>query len=130
MSHTTTSDSVQPSLLSIALAWLGDVPGLIAVALCWGFTNPFIKRATSGLAAVSARHAASPWLVRTAAETWFLLSSWRFVLPFAINLSGSAVYYYTLGRSRLSLVVPITSSLTLAFTAVAGAIIGEDFGSS
>ncbi|RKP33359.1 hypothetical protein BJ085DRAFT_24971, partial [Dimargaris cristalligena] len=46
-----------------------------------------------------------------------------------LNLSGSMVYYYTLGKSDLSLAVPITNSLTFVFTALAGYLLGEDIGS-
>ncbi|KAJ3249204.1 hypothetical protein HDU78_005344 [Chytriomyces hyalinus] len=53
----------------------------------------------------------------------------QYVLPLAINLSGSAVYYYTLGNSSLSMIVPITNSLTFAFTILAGILLGEEMGS-
>ncbi|KAJ3082445.1 hypothetical protein HDU99_002636 [Rhizoclosmatium hyalinum] len=53
----------------------------------------------------------------------------QYILPLAINLSGSAVYYYTLGNSNLSMIVPITNSLNLAFTILAGTLLGEEIGS-
>ncbi|KAJ1967853.1 hypothetical protein IWQ62_001592 [Dispira parvispora] len=96
--------------------------GFILVALCWGFTNPFIKRGTVGLENVP-RY--DRWWKQTLAETWFLLTRWQYIVPLAINLSGSMVYYYTLGKSDLSLAVPITNSLTFVFTAFAGYLLGE-----
>eukprot|EP00842_Homolaphlyctis_polyrhiza_P002377 jgi/Hompol1/313/HPOL_002462-RA len=99
------------------------------VAICWGFTNPFIKAGTSGLDAVSHRHRDSPWWKRQAAELWFLATRWQFVVPLAVNLSGSTVYYWMLGNADLSLAVPISNSLTFALTTLAGILLGESFGS-
>ncbi|KAI8827832.1 hypothetical protein BJ741DRAFT_540223 [Chytriomyces cf. hyalinus JEL632] len=90
--------------------------GLIAVAICWGFTNPFIKLGSRGVDLVTKKYASHSWHI-------------RYVLPLAINLSGSAVYYYTLGNSSLSMIVPITNSLTFAFTILAGILLGEEMGS-
>ncbi|KAI9342601.1 hypothetical protein BDR26DRAFT_859236 [Obelidium mucronatum] len=103
--------------------------GLVAVAVCWGSTNPFIKHGSKGIDKVSKKYAREPWYVRTGMEYWFLLTRWQYVLPLAINLSGSAVYYYTLGNSNLSMIVPITNSLTFAFTVLAGTLLGEQIGS-
>ncbi|KAJ1994340.1 hypothetical protein H4R33_000301 [Dimargaris cristalligena] len=100
--------------------------GFILVALCWGFTNPFIKRGTAGLENLPQY---SAWWKRALSEMWYLLTRWQYVLPLALNLSGSMVYYYTLGKSDLSLAVPITNSLTFVFTALAGYLLGEDIGS-
>ncbi|KAH6600416.1 hypothetical protein BASA50_002314 [Batrachochytrium salamandrivorans] len=111
---------------------LGDIEsivGLFIVAVCWGFTNPFIKSGSKGLEEVSRAHADSPWWQRQTAEIWFLGTRWQYVLPLAVNLCGSTVYYYTLGDADLSLAVPITNSLTLALTALAGIALGESFGS-
>ncbi|KAL2918249.1 hypothetical protein HK105_202176 [Polyrhizophydium stewartii] len=113
----------------MSLASARSIAGLLLVALCWGFTNPFIKAGSAGLEAVSKAHAASPWWKRQAAEAWFLATRWQYVVPLAINLSGSTVYYYMLGEADLSLAVPIANSLTFAFTTLAGIALGESFGS-
>ncbi|KAI8928667.1 hypothetical protein BC831DRAFT_447496 [Entophlyctis helioformis] len=113
----------------MALDNIQSVLGLLLVAVCWGFTNPFIKYGSQGLDKVSQAHAGSPWWKRQAAEAWFLATRWQYVVPLAINLSGSTVYYYTLGDADLSLAVPIANSLTFAFTTLAGVILGESFGS-
>ncbi|ORX71469.1 UPF0546 membrane protein C1orf91 [Linderina pennispora] len=79
------------------------------------------------------------WLKQTLAETWFLFTNWKvnvemnkqpfinlgYVVPLAINLSGSAVYYYTLSSAEITIAVPITNSLALIFTILAGVLIGE-----
>ncbi|XJO71864.1 hypothetical protein BDV3_001301 [Batrachochytrium dendrobatidis] len=106
-----------------------SIVGLFIVAICWGFTNPFIKSGSKGLEAVSLKHASSSWWTRQAAELWFLGTRWQYVLPLAVNLSGSTVYYYTLGDADISLAVPITNSLTLALTVLSGIALGESFGS-
>ncbi|KAJ3285822.1 hypothetical protein HDU79_007050 [Rhizoclosmatium sp. JEL0117] len=111
------------------MSLIENVGGLLAVAVCWGFTNPFIKRGSDGVELVSKKHAKDPWYIRTLQEQWFLLTRWQYILPLAINLSGSAVYYYTLGNSNLSMIVPITNSLNLAFTILAGTLLGEEIGS-
>ncbi|KAK9729405.1 hypothetical protein K7432_000284 [Basidiobolus ranarum] len=95
--------------------------GFFLVAICWGFTNPFIKRGSKGLENLQK----DTFLKQTLAEIWFLITRWQYVLPLAINLSGSVVYYYTLGKADLSLAVPITNSLTFIFTTFAGYLLGE-----
>ncbi|KAI8921926.1 hypothetical protein DFJ77DRAFT_444683 [Powellomyces hirtus] len=106
-----------------------NVLGFLLVALAWGFTNPFIKRGSRGLEEVTLRHKNSPWWKRQGAELWFLLRRWQYVVPLGINLSGSVLYYKTLGESDLSIAVPISNMCTLALTLVAGALLGEKIGS-
>jgi uncharacterized membrane protein len=101
--------------------------GFLLVALCWGFTNPFIKIGSHGLEEVSERYPEGG-LKRWGAEQVYLFTRWQFVLPLLLNLSGSIVYYYTLGKSELSLAVPITNSLTFIFTTLAGFLVGEKIG--
>ncbi|KAJ2618468.1 hypothetical protein GGF44_005767, partial [Coemansia sp. RSA 1694] len=95
--------------------------GFVLTALCWGFTNPFIKRGSEGIEKIKK----TSWLRQTLAESWFLFTNWKYVLPLAINLSGSAVYYYTLSSADITIAVPITNSLALIFTILAGVILGE-----
>ncbi|KAJ2709084.1 hypothetical protein H4R19_004428 [Coemansia spiralis] len=95
--------------------------GFVVTALCWGFTNPFIKRGSAGVEAIKREG----WLRQTLAEAWFLVTRWRYVVPLAINLSGSAAYYYTLSSADITTAVPITNSLALVFTILAGVLVGE-----
>ncbi|KAI8872634.1 hypothetical protein GQ42DRAFT_166591 [Ramicandelaber brevisporus] len=101
-----------------------DSVGFILVALCWGATNPFIKRGTAGLEHVKA----SKPSLQPFAEAWYLATRWQYILPLLLNLSGSMVYYYTLSKADLSLAVPITNSMTMLFTTLAGAALGEPVG--
>ncbi|KAI9469215.1 hypothetical protein BX667DRAFT_473305 [Coemansia mojavensis] len=95
--------------------------GFILTAICWGLTNPFIKRGSEGIEKIKK----DTWLAQTLAEAWFLFTSWKYILPLAINLSGSAVYYYTLSSADITIAVPITNSLALVFTVLGGTLIGE-----
>ena len=91
------------------------VPALVMVAALWGATNPLMRRASqhavqqvalvssAGAAAATSAGAGAvgtnsflPWLRR---QTWWHLM-WMpgFMIPLALNLSGSAVYYRLLGH--------------------------------
>ncbi|KAJ1729495.1 hypothetical protein LPJ61_003493 [Coemansia biformis] len=95
--------------------------GFVLTALCWGFTNPLIKRGSAGVESIKR----DGWARQVIAESWFLLTNWRYVVPLAINLSGSAAYYYTLSSADITTAVPITNSLALVFTILAGMLVGE-----
>ncbi|KAI9205787.1 uncharacterized protein BJ171DRAFT_52128 [Polychytrium aggregatum] len=110
----------------MANTFLENVVGLLLVAVCWGGTNPFIKLGSQGLDDVTKKYQGHPWWRRQWEEIRFLWTNWKYVVPLAINLSGSMVYYYTLGNSDLSLVVPITNSLTFALTTAVGYCLGEE----
>ncbi|CEI99743.1 hypothetical protein RMCBS344292_13824 [Rhizopus microsporus] len=76
--------------------------GFILVAICWGSTNPLIKKGSAGLEKVSERYPQGG-LQKWVAEIKYLLTKWQYLVPLVINLSGSIVYYYTLGKSGLLL---------------------------
>ncbi|KAJ9084490.1 hypothetical protein DSO57_1023810 [Entomophthora muscae] len=97
--------------------------GFLLVAVCWGLTNPFIKSGSRGVTEVKASRPG--WVHQTLAEYKYLFSQWKYVLPLLLNLSGSMVYYYTLGNSEISLAVPITNSLSLLFTLLGGFLFNE-----
>jgi len=58
-------------------------------------------------------------------EMKYLFTNWKYLLPFTINMSGSFVFYKTLASADLSLVVPITNSLTFIFTHLMSQFLGE-----
>jgi len=45
--------------------------------------------------------------------------------PFLLNLVGSSLFYYLLSSTPLSLVIPITNSLTQLFTLMFSRVLGE-----
>ncbi|KAM5180310.1 transmembrane protein 234 [Mantella aurantiaca] len=101
-----------------------DLCSLLLVALLWGVTNPFLRKGAEGVERV--REDRIIW--RLLGEAKFLLSNYRYVIPFLLNQSGSVVFYLTLASTDLSLGVPICNSLALVFTVVTGWILGEDIG--
>jgi len=94
---------------------------LIAVSMLWGFTNPLMKRASIGIESVKCTNAILQFL----GEFKFLIFNWKYVFPFLINQSGSALYYWSLGSVDLTMAVIFTNSLTFIFTTIAGQLLGE-----
>ncbi|KAJ1671675.1 hypothetical protein EV182_007507, partial [Spiromyces aspiralis] len=47
--------------------------GFILTAICWGFTNPFIKRGAKGLESIKR----DTWVKQTLAEFGYLLTNWQ-----------------------------------------------------
>ncbi|KAF3339709.1 uncharacterized protein LOC144548550 [Carex rostrata] len=93
-----------------------DVAKMIGVGLIWGATNAFMRRG----AAISSSSASSRrgWLGP--------LLTWQYTIPFLINLSASALFFYLLGGAPISLAVPVTNATTFAATAVTALLLGEE----
>uniref|UniRef100_A0A8C5LUK9 Transmembrane protein 234 n=1 Tax=Leptobrachium leishanense TaxID=445787 RepID=A0A8C5LUK9_9ANUR len=101
-----------------------DLLSLILVSILWGATNPFLRKGAEGLERVKEQRSVRQFL----SEARFLVSNWRYVIPFMLNQSGSVVFYLTLASAELSLAVPVCNSLALVFTTVTGKLLGEDIG--
>jgi drug/metabolite transporter (DMT)-like permease len=100
------------------------------VGALWGCTNPLLKEGSSDSVDEAARAGEKNteqrgFLARQLHILLGVLTNWRFVVPFALNQSGSAVYVYLLGSSDISLAVPICNSLTFVFTAITSWLLGE-----
>mmetsp|Transcript_5186 Transcript_5186/g.7918 ORF Transcript_5186/g.7918 Transcript_5186/m.7918 type:complete len:114 (+) Transcript_5186:4072-4413(+) len=54
-----------------------------------------------------------------------LFLNWKFTLAFALNQSGSLLYYVLLGATELSMAVPICNATTLLFTVLTARLRGE-----
>jgi drug/metabolite transporter (DMT)-like permease len=100
---------------------MNEILSYLIVSILWGFTNPFIKLGTNGLEHVQQKHQKYTKLY----ELKFLLTRWQYMLPQLLNLSGSLVFYYLLGNSDISRVVPITNALTFVTTFIASWLLGE-----
>ncbi|EGG25127.1 hypothetical protein DFA_03374 [Cavenderia fasciculata] len=94
---------------------------LIAVGMIWGCTNPFIKRGSEGVSSIKKNSAVMQFI----SEFIYLWTKPTYFIPMVINLSGSIVFFYTLGHADISLVVPISNSLTFLFTAFTGMLLKE-----
>lgn len=96
----------------------------ICVGVLWGCTNSFIKR---GSVAAESNPTLSQQQSRFAVvDFWFkLLTTWKFVLPQALNLIGSVCFAILLGKAPLSFVVPITNAVSLLANAVTDWASGE-----
>ncbi|XP_044735129.1 transmembrane protein 234 homolog [Chrysoperla carnea] len=94
---------------------------LVLVAVLWGCTNPFIKSGTVGIEKIKGKTKFSQILL----ELKFLFTNWKYIIPFLINQSGSLAYIFALQIAPMSLVVPVTNSLTFVFTDLTGKLLGE-----
>ena len=93
--------------------------GYVLVGIFWGVTNPFIKRAASAKAAETTKHAppskSSSSISSHMTAIRQLVTDPRIFIPFAINQSGSVVYYYMLSKEPVSKAAPICNALTFIF---------------
>ncbi|CAL1276363.1 unnamed protein product [Larinioides sclopetarius] len=105
---------------------LGSVIWLVVVAALWGFSTPLIRHGSAGIENISYSNPISQWF----AELQFLATKWKYIFPFLINQSGSALYALALGSADLSLAVPLTNSLTFIFVSISGRLLGEREGKS
>ncbi|XP_071487875.1 transmembrane protein 234-like [Diadema antillarum] len=101
-----------------------EAMSLVMVAILWGATNPLLKREGAGIERIKRRNA----LLQFLDEIKHLFLNWKYLLAFLINQSGSVIFYLTLASAELSLVVPITNSLTFIFTTLSGKLLGEKVG--
>ena len=97
--------------------------GYLIVGICWGVTNPFIKKATMTKVNENVNNEAGKGLVQSHISTLrhFCLEP-RIFLPFLINQSGSIVYYLLLSKEPISKAAPICNALTFILTAITGYI--------
>ena len=94
---------------------------MLAVALVWGCSNPFLKHGSEGVQRVHGNN----WVHQVLLELQFLVTHCQYTLPFLVNQSGSILYYLTVAKLDISLAVPIVNSLTVLFTIVVGLMLGE-----
>lgn len=104
-------------------AWAGgsvavaNAVALLGVALIWGTTNVFMKRGAVGLEAVKGG---------MISELIWMFSNPSYAIPFVVNISGSALYYWVLGSAPLSMAVPLANMATFLVSAVLGQALGDD----
>lgn len=87
----------------------------LLVALCWGFTTPFIRKAAINYTAPSpATHPSlspsKPWLSRKIALAFWtlisLLSKPSYAVPLVANLTGSIWFFLLVGQAGMWMIDP------------------------
>ena len=99
-----------------------DVIYIIIVSILWGGTNPFIRQASKGLKEVQHGSTSSLQFLN---EIMYLLSNWKYSLPFMLNQSGSIFYNILVAKLDLSVAVPVVNSLTFLVTILVGMLLNE-----
>ena len=108
----------------------------LLVGMLWGCTNPLLRRAGQQAEETAAKAEKgeetttrpSAWqgcLGQALRRTKNLLMHWPFLVTFALNQLGSALYIRALGTSDLSLAVVMCNAFTFIFTALASQALGE-----
>ncbi|MQM20767.1 hypothetical protein Taro_053795 [Colocasia esculenta] len=114
-----------------------DVEKMIAVGLVWGATNAAMRRGAQlwdqklrGIRrnGENGGHPLTPIhqrFLRCVREWVELILIWQYSVPFLVNLSASAAFFYILGSAPISIAVPVTNAVTFAATAVSAMLLGE-----
>ena len=97
-----------------------SVIGYLLVGLLWGCTNPFIKHAQQR--AIESEKELSSKKKGVLSSLFRLLKQPQLFMAYAINQSGSFMYYLILSEEPISRANPICNSLTFVITAVVGCL--------
>ncbi|CAH0478812.1 unnamed protein product [Peronospora belbahrii] len=101
---------------------MSTLVAFLFVGTLWGCTNPFIKRGTNDNVMYTRKDNSIGEFIN---QFVGLVKNWQFLLPFAMNQSGSVFYVYLLSSADISNAVPICNSLTFIFTAITSRLLGE-----
>jgi drug/metabolite transporter (DMT)-like permease len=98
-----------------------DIWSFFLVAFFWGITNPLLKKGSQDMILIQ-----EPSRIRQFMTEWnYMLTRPKYLFPFLLNQCGSALYYFTLSGSEITLASPISNSLTMLFTLLSGIMLGE-----
>lgn len=103
--------------------------GIIITSLCWGITDPLLKKFGSGIKENCSQtdDKKSPgFFHQLFKDIWTLLLNWKYVLTFGFNQFGSVLFVWTLANSQVSIAVPLTNSLKFLVTFATGQLLGEE----
>lgn len=96
--------------------------GYTLVAICWGFSNPFIKFAQANRLKDEEEDDEESSITKDHKSIFAgikrLFSDKNMLIPFIFNQSGSAVFYYMLRTEPISIASPVVNALTFLITAV------------
>jgi drug/metabolite transporter (DMT)-like permease len=96
--------------------------GFLLISICWGGTNPFLKRGMEGMDRIKTLHSG---FFTIKYHEFMHLVKLQFILPLLVNLSGSLVFYHLLGTLDLTLVIPVVNGMSLLTTSLVARIMGE-----
>lgn len=103
---------------------VSEALSLLLVGVFWGCTNPFMRKGF--IETKSTKHQqANDGLKSFILNKLVLLINIKVWLPYLLNQCGSLLYYKTLASSNLTLSVPICNALSLVFSCVTSALLGE-----
>ncbi|XP_020590258.1 transmembrane protein 234 homolog [Phalaenopsis equestris] len=109
---------------------ISDIEKMIGVGLVWGSTNSLMRRGAllweQKLQSATPPSADRRGVIGHLLKWLDLLFLWQYSVPFLVNLSASAAFFYILGDSPLSVAVPVTNATTFAATAVSAMLLGEE----
>ena len=108
-----------------------DLLLLVLVGAFWGCTNPFLRKGaievTQGNDDAKEDDDAEKRvsMLRVLGNSAAKFLNIRVWLPYALNQSGSILFYVALSRSDLTLAVPVCNALSLVFSVVTSFALGE-----
>jgi len=96
---------------------------LLIVALLWGISNPMMKKGGEGVTKIAKSESSS--FKNFFMEYYYLFSRPLYICSFFLNICGSALFYYSLSNSDITMIATITNSLTFITTTLTGKLLGE-----
>jgi hypothetical protein len=102
---------------------LVDLMSMVLVGALWGCTNPLLRKgAVEAADTTNTSKTSADSFLRSSLRSFLNIKVW---LPYALNQSGSIVFYILLANSDLSLAVPTCNALALLFSFVTSVLLGE-----
>jgi hypothetical protein len=99
--------------------WISlDVLSMLLVGALWGCTNPLLRKGSSE----AGRQPTDDSFLAASLKSFLNVRVW---LPYALNQSGSIVFYVLLANSDISTAVPICNAMALLFSFATSSVLGE-----
>ena len=104
---------------------VSEALSLLLVGVFWGCTNPFMRKGFIETKSNTQQEKDNDGLKSFILNKLVLLVNIKVWLPYLLNQCGSLLYYKTLASSNLTLSVPICNALSLVFSCITSALLGE-----
>ena len=103
------------------MPWNEDWLAIVVISSIWGITNPLLKKGAINVFNRPEETKDGHFLITALKQFGRLISCWRYVVPFLVNLSGSVLLFLWLflqnESAGISVIVPAVNALTFIFTA-------------